>query len=218
MATIRLMLVDDHPVVREGLLTLLSEAPGILCVGEAGSGEEALRVAFEAQPDVVLMDLVLPGMDGIDATRALRAEHPRLQVVALTSFGDEKKVRSAIEAGAIGFLLKDVLKDELLRAIRNAAAGRPSLHPQAQGHLMHRVRKTEEPSPVETLTTREREILTLIARGRNNGAIAETLRLSRGTVKGHVSRVFQKLGVEDRTQAALLAVREGLVTLAQGSE
>ncbi len=212
---IRLLIVDDHPVVREGLRTLLAEEPDIECVGEGASGEEAARLAVQKQAEVVLLDLVMPGMDGIEAIRRIRAASPSTQVVALTSFGDEARVRAAIEAGAVGYLLKDVLKDEILRAIRNARQGRPALHPQAQRHLMQRVRKDVERSPLEDLTPRERSILELIARGRNNRSIAETLRLSHGTVKGHVSRILDKLGLEDRTQAALLAVREGLVRLAE---
>jgi len=212
---IRLLVVDDHPIVREGLRTLLSEEPGIECVAEAASGEEAIRLLPEAQPDVILMDLMMPGMDGVEAIRRIRESDPGMQIVALTSFSEEQKVRSAIEAGAVGYLLKDVLKDDLLRAIRNAAAGRPSLHPQAQRHLMQRVRRIEERSPLEHLTARERGVLERIAMGQNNKSIALALQLSQGTVKGHVSRIFDKLGVEDRTQAALLAVRLGLVPLAR---
>jgi two-component system, NarL family, response regulator LiaR len=210
---IRLLLVDDHPVVREGLRTLLSEETEIECVGEAACGDEAVRLAQELRPDVVLLDLMMPGMDGIQAIRRIREESPATQVVALTSFGDERKVKGAVEAGALGYLLKDVLKGDLVRAIRNASRGRPALHPQAQRHLMQRMRRAEEPNVLDGLTPRERSILELIAQGLNNRAIAATLRLSEGTVKGHVSRVFDKLGVQDRTQAALLAVREGLVDL-----
>jgi DNA-binding NarL/FixJ family response regulator len=215
IGTIRLLLVDDHPVVREGLRNLLSEEPDVQCVGEAASGDEAVRLVQETQPDVVLMDLMMPGMDGIQAIRRIRQESPATQVVALTSFGDERKVRGAVEAGAVGYLLKDVLKADLLRAIRNARRGRPSLHPQAQRHLMQRVRRSEQRSVIDGLTPRERSILELIAQGLNNRTIAVTLRLTEGTVKGYVSRVFDKLGVQDRTQAALVAVREGLVDLTE---
>jgi DNA-binding NarL/FixJ family response regulator len=214
-ARIRLLLVDDHPVVREGLRTLLSEEADIDCVGEARNGEEAVRLARETRADVVLLDLAMPGMDGIQAIRQIREQSPATQIVALTSFSDETRVRTAIEAGAVGYLLKDVLKEDLLRAIRNARLGQPSLHPQAQRHLMRRVRKAAEVSPLDVLTPRERTILELIGRGRNNKAIAEALGLTQGTVKGHVSRILDKLGVQDRTQAALVAVREGLVPLSK---
>ena len=213
--TLRLLVVDDHPIVREGLRTLLAEESAIECIGEAASGEEAVRLAQEARPDVILMDLMMPGMDGVEAIRRIRERDPQMQIVALTSFSEEQTVRSAIEAGAVGYLLKDVLRDELLRAIRNAAAGRPSLHPQAQRHLIQRVRRSGERSPLDELTPRERGILERIARGQNNKTIAGALQLSQGTVKGHISRIFDKLGVQDRTQAALLAVRLGLVCLTE---
>jgi RNA polymerase sigma factor (sigma-70 family) len=210
-AQIRLLVVDDHPLVREGLRTLLDESPDVLCVAEASSGEEALLLASDADADVALVDLVMPGMDGIETIRRLRRASPRTRVVALTSFADEKRVRDAMDAGALGYLLKDVLKDDLLRAIRNAHAGRPTLHPAAQRHLRQRARRDDRRAAVDRLTPRERSVLELMGQGRSNQAIADTLHLSPGTVKGHVSRILGKLGVEDRTQAALVALREGLV-------
>jgi NarL family two-component system response regulator LiaR len=207
---IRLLIVDDHAVVREGLRALFADEGDIECVGEARNGEEGVRLAAACRADVVLLDLMMPGIDGIEATRRIRRECPHTQVVALTSFGDEGRVRAVIEAGAIGYLLKDVLRADLVRAVRNASQGKPALHPLAQRHLMQRVRRETEPSPLASLTPRERTILELVARGHNNQAIADALRLSRGTVKGHVSRVLGKLGLKDRTQAALLAVQNGL--------
>lgn len=208
---LRLILVDDHPVVREGLRTLFSEETDIELVGEGKSTDEAVRLVSSRKPDVVLLDLMMPGGDSIEGIRRIRALRPAPQVVVLTSFGDESRVRAAIEAGAIGYLLKDVLRDDLVRAIRGAAQGQPTLDPLAQKHLLNRVRKSQERSPIEELTPRELSILERIGRGWNNRAIAEGLGLTHGTVKGHVSRILEKLGVEDRTQAALLAVREGVV-------
>jgi DNA-binding NarL/FixJ family response regulator len=208
---IRLILVDDHPVVREGLRTLLTEESDLELVAEARNVEEAVRLVSSRKPDVVLMDLMMPGDDGIEGIRRVRAVRPQTQVVVLTSFGDESRVRAALEAGAIAYLMKDVLRDELLRAIRLAALGQPTLDPVAQKHLLNRVRKAQERSPIEGLTPRELSILERIGRGWNNHAIAQGLGLTHGTVKGHVSRILDKLGVEDRTQAALLAVREGVV-------
>jgi DNA-binding NarL/FixJ family response regulator len=209
---IRILVADDHEIVREGLCTLFSEETDLLVVGEAKNGEEAVRLALALSPDVVLMDLMMPGLDGIEATRRILAQAPAARILVLTSFAEEPHVRRAIAAGAHGFLLKDVLKEELLRAIRDVAEGRPALHPEAQRHLMRRVASGGRPV-AEELTERELSVLQLIGRGRANKDIAKALHLSEGTVKGHVSAVLAKLGVEDRTQAALFAVREGLVPL-----
>lgn len=209
---IRLLVADDHEIVREGLCTLFSEEPDLLVVGEAKSGEEAVRLAVALTPDVVLMDLMMPGLDGIEATRRILGEAPAVRILVLTTFADEPHVRRAIAAGAHGFLLKDVLKEELLRSIRAVAEGRPALHAEAQRHLMRRIVGGGRPVADE-LTERELAVLQLIGRGRSNKEIAKALHLSEGTVKGHVSAVLGKLGVEDRTQAALFAVREGLVPL-----
>src|SRR5262249_43037466 len=157
------------------------------------------------------LDLLMPGLDGIEVIRRIRARHPAVQVVVLSSFVDEAKVQEVIGAGAIGYLLKDVLKADLLRALQEARQGRPTLHPEAQRHLMSRLRAPKEPPLIGELTPREREVLTLVARGRNNHSIAKALGISEGTVKGYVSAVLDKLGVEDRTQAALFAVKHRLV-------
>lgn len=204
---IRLLLCDDHEMVREGLRALLSEEGEIDIVSEAADGQIAVRLAQELRPDVVLMDLRMPELDGIAATRAIRTTCPGTHVVVLTTFLDERQVRDAIHAGACGYLLKDVLKDELIEAIRAASEGRPSLHPEAQAMLM---RQRGEDDLFALLTPRETDVLRLVAAGRSNKEIGQELRLTEGTVKGYVSSVFVKLRVDDRTQAALLAVKHGL--------
>lgn len=209
-APIRVMIVDDHAIVREGLRTLLSETPDVVVVEEATNGSEAILLAATVGPDVVLMDLVMPELDGIEATRRVRTASPRSQVLVLTSFADDGRVQSAIRAGAIGYLLKDVLKADLLHAIRMAAQGKPILHPEAQRHLMQQVMLP--PDPCIDLTERERDVLRLLGSGRSNKQIASTLHLTEGTVKGYVSTILAKLDVADRTQAALYAVKHGLVS------
>jgi DNA-binding NarL/FixJ family response regulator len=208
---IRVLIVDDHEIVREGLRTLLAQEPEVEMVGEAADGEDAIALAGTLRPDVVLMDLVLPGMGGVEALGRIRQACPSCQVVVLTNFASDQTVRDAVEAGAVGYLLKDVLRNELLQAIRNAQRGRPSLHPEAQRHLMHRMRAPDARHPDDELTPRERTVLELIASGHSNKSIAAELKLTEGTVKGYVSAVLAKLGVDDRTQAALYAVRRGLV-------
>lgn len=212
MSAIRVLIIDDHEIVREGLQTLLSEEADFEVVGTAGDGLSAVTLAETKNPDVIVMDLVMPGLDGIEATRRITRRNPRARVLVLTTFADDKRVREAIQAGAIGYLLKDVLKADLLRALRDAAAGRPSLHPEVQQHLMREVagRTTSQEPPHAGLTVREVGILRLLAEGRSNKEIAASLHLTEGTVKGYVSTIFDKLGVEDRTQAALYAVRHGL--------
>jgi len=208
---IRVLIADDHPIVREGLRALIGDEPGLELVGEARSGEEAVTLVHARRPDVVLLDLIMPGVDGIEAIRRIRAKQPDVQIVVLSSFVDDAKVQEAISAGAIGYLMKDVLRADLLRAIQDARQGRPTLHPEAQRHLITRVRAPRENPALGELTPREREVLVLIAKGRNNRAIAGALGISEGTVKGYVSAVLDKLGVDDRTQAALFAVKHGLV-------
>lgn len=205
---VRVLIADDHQVVREGLQMILAESDGeIVVVGEASDGDEAVRLATAVKPDVVLMDLSMPRVDGLEATRRLREAGIESRVLILTSFADGEGVRDAVRAGVTGYLMKDVLKTELLAAIRLAADGVPTLHPRAQQHLMRGIAEPETPSPFTVLTPRERDVLALLARGESNKRIAAALNLSIGTVKGYVSAIFEKLGVEDRTQAALLAAK-----------
>jgi two-component system, NarL family, response regulator LiaR len=208
---IRVLIVDDHEIVREGLRTLIVEESELAVVGEATDGEEALRLALELRPDVILLDLMMPGIDGIEVIRRLRHAEVPSRVLVLTSFAEHNKVHDAISAGAIGYLLKDILKADLVRAIRNASQGQPSLHPEVQRQLMRRVVSSAPPPLLEELTGRERVVLQLIAKGQSNKGIAAELGLSEGTVKGYVSAILAKLGVADRTQAALYAVKHGLV-------
>ena len=210
-ASIRVLLADDHQIVRYGLRTVLSQEPGIEVVGEASDGAQAVALAAQLCPDVVLMDVVMPDMDGIEATRRIRQTCAASRVLVLTSFAEDTHVRQAIQAGAIGYLLKDILKTDLVRAIRAAMQDQPTLHPEAQRHLMRQVAVPTEPSPFADLTEREHDVLRLIAQGHNNKEIAASLYLSEGTVKGYVSAILRKLGVDDRTQAALLAVKHGCV-------
>jgi len=206
---IRVLLVDDHAVVRSGLSAFLLAYDELELVGEASSGEEAVRLCDRLQPDVVLMDLVMPGMDGAQATRAIRERCPAIQVIALTSFKEKELVEGAMEAGAIGYLLKDVSADELAKAIREAHAGRPTLAPEAAQAL---IQARHEPQKIGfDLTQREREVLALLVEGLNNPEIAERLVVSRSTIKFHVSSILSKLGVASRTEAVALAVKEGLL-------
>lgn len=210
-APIRVVIVDDHAVVREGLELFLSDRPGdIEVVGQGADGEDAVILAKKLDPDVILMDLMMPRMDGIEATRRLKEEGARARVLMLTTFAEDEQVRDAIQAGAIGYLLKDVHRSDLVAAIRAAADGRTTLHPEAQQKLLRQLTTPAQRTPIDALTDRERDVLRLIARGKSNKAIANTLKLSVGTVKGYVSAVLSKLGARDRTQAALIAVRHGL--------
>jgi NarL family two-component system response regulator LiaR len=206
---IRVLVADDHGVVREGLRSFLALQDDIEVVGEAGDGEEALEEVRRLAPDVALMDLVMPRMDGIEAIRHIRAESPQTRVIVLTSFVDEDKMLPAVRAGAAGYLLKDVEPQELVTAIRTVHGGAALLHPAVVAEL---VREATTPRG-DGLTEREREVLALIARGRANKAIAFELGVSEKTVKTHVSNILGKLNLTDRTQAALYAVREGLVDL-----
>jgi two-component system, NarL family, response regulator LiaR len=206
--TIRLLLVDDHAVVRQGLKMFLNLDPDFEIVGEASDGNAALRLARELQPDVVLMDLLMPGMDGIEATGILRREMPDIEVIALTSVLEDSSVVGAIRAGAIGYLLKDTEANELIRSIKAAAEGQVQLSPQAAARLMREVRAPESP---EALTERETEVLRLLAQGKSNKEVARELSIGEKTVKTHVSSILGKLNVSSRTQAALYAVRIGLV-------
>lgn len=210
---IRLLIVDDHAIVREGLRLLLTESPEIDIVGEATNGREALQVASRLRPNVILMDLMMPELDGIEATRRMSRYSPNSQILVLTSFAEDQRVHDAIQAGAIGYLLKDVLQDDLVRAIQSAARGEPTLHPEAQRQLMKQMVVPKEQARLDSLTEREQDVLQLIASGMSNKEIALHLHLTEGTVKGYVSAILAKLGVADRTQAALYAVKHGFVEL-----
>jgi DNA-binding NarL/FixJ family response regulator len=209
---IRVLIVDDHAVVREGLRTFLELQDGIDVVGEAGNGTEALEQARRVEPDVVLMDLVMPGLDGVGAMRQLRERSPQIRVIVLTSFLDDDRLMPAIRAGAAGYLLKDVDPAELAQAVRTASAGQAMLNPAVAARLVAAI--AENPAPgvqLERLTRREQEVLEQIAHGRSNKRIALELGISEKTVKAHVGHLLAKLGVADRTQAALLAISEGRV-------
>ena len=206
---IKVLVVDDHAVVREGLRTFLDLQDGIEVAGEAGDGEAALDAVEALAPDVVLMDLVMPRLDGVGAMRELHRRGAHARVIVLTSFVDEARLLPALQAGAAGYLLKDVAPQELARAIRAAHDGEALLDPGVAARLLDAMAR--EPRPSDELTTRETEVLALIVRGRANKVIAQELGISEKTVKAHVGRVLAKLGVADRTQAALLAVRTGLV-------
>ncbi len=209
---IRVLLADDHAVVRQGLRTFLDLQDEIEVVGEAGDGAEAVAATVRLEPDVVLMDLVMPEVDGIDAIRRIREQRPETRVLALTSFVDDDKVFPALRAGAAGYLLKDVQPAELVRAIHAVHAGEALLHPTVAARLVEEVASDARfDNPTDVLTPREREVIGLIARGRANKAIALELGVSEKTVKTHVSNIFAKLGLTDRTQAALYAVRHGIV-------
>ncbi|WP_420645005.1 response regulator [Candidatus Leptofilum sp.] len=207
---IKVMIVDDHAIVREGLAMLLGEEAQIELVGEASNGLEAVTRVPLLQPEVILMDLMMPEMDGIAATAKIKAAYPECQVLVLTSFAEDQRVPAAIQAGAVGYLLKDVLKADLLRAIQAASRGEPTLHPEAQRQLMQQMVAPATPNLLDSLTEREMDVLRLIARGNSNKEIAAKLHLTEGTVKGYVSTILGKLQVADRTQAALYAVKNGV--------
>ena len=207
---IAVLIVDDHSVVREGLRAFLQLQDGIEVAGEAGDGEEALEQALALRPDVILMDLVMPKLDGVAAMRELRARVPESRVIVLTSFLDDERLLPAIQAGAAGYLLKNSEPAELVRAIRAAHGGETIIDPTVASRLVQAIADGRRSAADQALTRREREVLELIARGRSNKRIAIELGISEKTVKTHVGHVLAKLGVSDRTQAALLAVREGL--------
>lgn len=210
--TIRVVVVDDHAVVRAGLTQLLAAAPGIEVVGDAGDGEEAVALVASTAPDVVLMDLQMPGTDGVAATRRITAAHPRTQVLVLTSFSDGERILSAIDAGAVGYLLKDADPAEMVQGIHAVHGGESPIHPRAARELL--LARTRGPGAAvgedPGLTPREREVLRLVRSGLANKQIARRLGISERTVKAHLTAVFQRIGVADRTQAALWAERHGL--------
>jgi DNA-binding NarL/FixJ family response regulator len=205
---IRIVLADDHSVVRQGLKMFLSLDPELEVVGEAQDGAEAVKLAHALHPDVVLMDLLMPVMDGITAIQTIRRDLQDVEVIALTSVLEDASVVGAVRAGAIGYLLKNTESDQLCKAIKAAAQGQVQLSPEAAARLMREMRQPESPEP---LTERETEVLRLLARGRANKEIARDLQIGEKTVKTHVSNILGKLGVQSRTQAALHAVRTGLV-------
>ena len=202
------MIADDHLLVRSGLEAVLALCDDIELIGQADNGEDAVRLCQGARPEVVLMDLVMPGMNGVEATRQILESCPGVKVVALTSFTDDELIEDTLRAGAIGYLMKNVSADQLAEAIRAAHAGRSTLAPEAADAL---VRAVSAPKPVPTLTTREREVLTLMAEGLTNADIADRLVIGVSTVKTHVSSVMSKLGVSSRTEASATAIRRGFV-------
>jgi len=206
---IRVVIVDDHAVVRSGLSAFLLAFDDLEEIGEAASGEEAVTLCTRTMPDVVLMDLMMPGMDGVAATRVIKEKAPEIQVIVLTSFGEQERVQAALKAGAIGYLLKDASAEDLVAAIRRAAAGKPSLGPEAARALIQAT--TEPASPGRDLTERELEVLALMVEGLSNPDIAERLVVSLSTAKFHVSSVLSKLGASSRTEAVALAVQHNLV-------
>jgi len=207
---IRVMLVDDHTMVRRGLATILKAYDDLQLAGEAESGGAAIQLCAEVLPDVILMDMIMPDMDGASATRAICQKYPQVQVIALTSYKEGDLVENALEAGAISYLIKDVSADDLVRAIRAAHAGRATLSPEAAQALVEKA--NQPPMPGLDLTEREREVLVLMVEGLNNTQIAGKLTVSPSTVKSHVSNVLSKLGVASRTEAVTLALRNHIVT------
>jgi NarL family two-component system response regulator LiaR len=213
MDKIKVLVVDDHPVVRQGLRVFLKLQETIDLVGEAADGAEAMAKVRELFPDVVLMDLVMPEVDGVAAIREIRKISPKTQVLVLTSFADDERVFSSIEAGALGYLMKDASPQDVIQAIQDVFEGKPVLHPEIAKKLMHEVSSAHEEPLIERLTPREREVLTLIVEGYSNQEMACELMISEKTVKTHVSNILSKLNLADRTQAAVYALREGLVKL-----
>jgi two-component system, NarL family, response regulator LiaR len=208
-APIKVLLVDDHAVVRSGLGAVLMSYDDMSLVGEAGNGEEAVKLCEKLQPDVVLMDLMMPVMDGVAATDAIRKKWPHIKVIALTSFKEKEMVEGALKAGAMSYLLKNVSANELISAIRGAVVGQPRLSPEAAQVLIQDIK--QPPAPAYDLTDREKEILVLMVEGLANNDIADRLIVSQSTVKFHVSNVLSKLGVTSRTEAVALALKNHLV-------
>ena len=211
--SISVLLVDDHSMVREGVRAFLVTQPDIAVVGEAGSGEEAIKLAEQYVPDVILMDLIMPTMDGVEATRRVKQVSPRSQVVVLTSYHEDEHIFPALKAGALSYVLKDVSAQELASAVRKAAVGEAVLHPRVAARVIKELqgRREDAFNPFTQLSERELEVLKLIADGMSNAEMAAKLYLSEKTIKGHVSNILSKLHLVDRTQAAVYAWREGIV-------
>ena len=210
---IRILLVDDHKIVRQGVRAFFDAQDGIEVIGEAGSGAAAVKMIEEHVPDVVLMDLIMPGMDGVEATRLAKSISPRTQIVVLTSYHEDEHIFPALQAGALSYILKDVAMDELAEAVFKASRGEATLHPQVASRVIQELhgRKKDENTLVVDLTKREMEILKVIAQGMTNIEIAEKFVISKYTVKGHVSNILSKLHLADRTQAAVYAWQQGVV-------
>lgn len=209
---IRILLADDHKMVREGLKIYLSTEDDIQVVGEAENGAAAAKLAAELKPDVILMDLIMPGTDGIEGTKLCKAASPETRIIVLTSMPDDERVVPAIRAGALSYMLKDVSADELAAAIRNAAAGKPTLHPMAAARMMQELHAPPKAkSAIDEISPREMEVLQAIGRGLSNKEIGEKLFIGERTVKTHVSHLLEKLSLQDRTQLAIYAVQNKLV-------
>ena len=212
--TIRVLVADDHAIVRKGICALLATEPRIDVVGEARDGNDAIAAAHRLQPDVILMDIVMPGVDGLEATRRLTGSHPQVRILVLTSFAGDDKIFPAIKAGALGYLLKDSGPEELVHAIQQVHRGESSLHPTVARRLLRELSCPPEQAPEsDCLTEREIEVLQLVAHGQSNRQVADLLTISEATVRTHVSNILSKLNLCSRTQAALYALREGLVSL-----
>lgn len=205
---IRVMIVDDHGMVRKGLMAFLTNRPDIVVIGEARDGREAISLCQQLQPDVILMDLLMPEMDGVDAIRNIHQQWPQIQIIALTSFQEKELVQNAIRAGAIGYLLKNITGDELVEAIHAAFAGRLTVAPEVTQSI---IMESQNSQHDHDLTTREREVLTLMVEGLTNPRIAERLFITQSTARAHVSNILSKLGVSNRSEAVALALRERLV-------
>lgn len=213
-AEIRILIVDDHAIVREGQRALIETEPGMTLVGEATNGAEAIEMARTLRPDVIFMDLFMPGMDGIEAINVIKSENPEARILVLTSFAEDEKVYTAVKAGALGYLLKEATPDEILRAVRNVNRGEPAMNPTIANKLMRELQREPSLPPTdEPITERELDVLKRVARGLSNQEIAEELVISERTVRTHVSNILAKLHLANRTQAALYALRQGFVNL-----
>ncbi len=214
---IRLLVVDDHALVRQGFIAMMGVEPDLDVVGQAANGIEAVELARSLRPDVILLDLAMPRMDGIEATREIKSQNPDARILIITSFAEDEKVYQAVKAGALGYLLKDSSPEALMRAIHDVFEGRLSLHPDIALKLIEELNKPSDQPPTEDpLTEREGEVLILVAKGLSNQEIAERLVVAERTVSAHVSNILSKLHLANRTQAALYALREGLTDLNTG--